>query len=210
MSRLETWRIGWEWYVVILAGPAVLGLLVAIGNVSFGGRWADGAPEGFTDPVPIVLLLLVILTITDGLGEELGWRGFALPRMLEGRNAFGVSIVLGLIWATWHLPLFWTDGSALEGTYLWLLFARLPATAVVFTWVYQHTKGSVFAAAILHGSLNLFSVAAPTPGDPLAPAMITLVVHWVVALVLVVFAGPERLDAFPSQAEAEPAAEVAL
>jgi hypothetical protein len=89
------------------------------------------------------------------------------------------------------------------------LFARLPATAVVFTWVYQHTKGSVFAAAILHGSLNLFSVAAPTPGDPLTPAMITLVVHWVVALVLVVFAGPERLDAFPSQAEVEPAAELA-
>lgn len=199
LSGLDKWRIGWNWYVVILFGPLVLGLFVAMVCAALGGDWEDGLPDVFSESLPIVLLLLVILTITDGLGEELGWRGFALPKMLERQNAIAASILLGLIWAIWHLPLIWTDGSALESTYFWLLLARLPATAVLFTWVYQHTNGSVVAAAILHASLNLFSVAPPIPGDPLTPAVIMLVSHWLIALFLVVFAGPQRLDRFPRQ-----------
>jgi uncharacterized protein len=199
LSGLDKWRIGWPWYAVIILGPLVLGLVVATVNAALGGNWEDGIPDVFSESLPIVLLLLVILTITDGLGEELGWRGFALPRMLNRQSAFSASILLGLIWAMWHLPLIWTDGSALESTSFWLLTARLPATAVFFTWVYQHTNGSVVAAAIFHGSLNLFSVAPPTPGDPLTPAIIMLVSHWLIALLLVVFAGPSRLDGFPRQ-----------
>jgi uncharacterized protein len=199
LSGLDKWRIGRTWYAVILLGPLALGLLVAMVNVALGGNWDEGMPEVLSEPLPIVLLLLVILTITDGLGEELGWRGFALPRMLNGRNAFAASMALGMIWAVWHLPLIWTDGNALEGTNFWLLLARLPATSVIFTWVYQHTNGSVVAAAVFHGSLNLFSVAPPTPGDPLTPAVITLACHWIIALVLTIVAGPRRLDGFPRQ-----------
>lgn len=199
LSGIDKWRIGWAWYTVILLGPLALGLLVATVNLALGGRWENGLPEVFSEPIPIVLLLLVILTLTDGLGEELGWRGFALPRMLERQNAFAASILLGIVWAIWHLPLLGTDGSALDGTYFWLLIARLPATAVLYTWVYQHTNGSVAAAVIFHGSLNLFSIAPPTPGDPLTPAIITLVSHWLIALVLVAFAGSRRLDGFPRQ-----------
>lgn len=206
LSGLDKWRIGWVWYAVILFGPLVLGLLVAAVYVTLGGNWEDGTPVVFSEPLPIVLLLLVILTVTDGLGEELGWRGFALPRMLERKSAFTASIVLGLVWAIWHIPLIWTDGSALEGTHVWLLIARLPATSVLFTWVYQHTNGSVVAAALFHGSLNLFSVPPPIPGDPLTPAIITLGSHWLLAALLVIFAG-RRLDGFPPQPVETPAAE---
>jgi membrane protease YdiL (CAAX protease family) len=199
LSGLDKWRIGWLWYAVILLGPLALGLLVAAVNTALGGSWDDGMPQALSEPLPIVLLLLVILTVTDGLGEELGWRGFALPRMLDSHNAFAASIVLGIVWAIWHLPLIWTDGNALEETYIWLLVVRLPATSILFTWVYQHTNRSVVAAAIFHGSLNLFSVAPPTPGDPLTPAVIAVVSHWIIALLLVLLAGGHRLDGFPSQ-----------
>lgn len=199
LSGLDSWRIGSNWYGVILLGPLALGLFVATVNLALGGSWGSGLPLVFSEPIPIILLLLVILTLTDGLGEELGWRGFALPRMLERTNAVAASLVLGIIWALWHIPLIGTDGSALEGTYLWVLIARLPATSILYTWVFQHTKGSVVAAAIFHGALNLFSVAPPTPGDPLTPSVITLVSHWVIAFLLVIFAGWRRLDRFPGQ-----------
>ena len=104
LAGLGKWRIGWAWYVLILLGPLALGLLVAVVNITVGGSWENGLPEALSEPVPVVVLLLVILTITDGLGEELGWRGFALPRMLSAHNAFVASIVLGLVWAVWHLP----------------------------------------------------------------------------------------------------------
>ena len=198
-AGLDKWRLGWNWYAVILIGPLALALVIAALNVALGGSWQQGSPDALTEPLPIILLLIFILTITDGLGEEMGWRGFALPQMLTRGNAFRASLVLGLVWAVWHIPLFFTDGNALEGIPLWLLLVRLPATSVIFTWVFQHTAGSIVAAALLHGTLNLFSVAPPASGESLTPALITLVLHWVVALALVAFAGHRRLDGLPQQ-----------
>ena len=198
LAGLDKWRIGWTWYAVILGGPLALGLVAAAANVALGGEWRQGLPDVFDGPLFVVFILIVILSVTDGLGEELGWRGFALPRLLARGNAVAASIALGVVWALWHLPLFWTEGSTLDGSHVWLVFARLPATAVIFTWVYQHTRGSVVAAAILHAALNLFSVAPPTRGETLTPTVATLVIHWVAAIGLTVMAGSTRLDGLPS------------
>ncbi len=197
VAGLDKWRIGWGWYAVIVVGPLALATLTAAINVALGGSWQQGSPDALSEPLPIILLLIFILTITDGLGEELGWRGFALPRMLKHGNAVSASIALGLVWAVWHAPLFWTEDNALEGTPMWLLLARLPALCVIFTWVFQHTEGSVVAASLLHGAFNVFSVAPPTSGEPLAPALIAVALTWVVALVLAVLAGYRRLDGLP-------------
>jgi membrane protease YdiL (CAAX protease family) len=175
-------------------------LVVAVLNVMMSGALRDGRPEVFDVPLPVIPLLVVIASLTDGLGEELGWRGFALPRMLEGRNAFVISLVLGLIWAAWHLPLFWTEGAGREGTPVWILFAQLPATAVIYTWLFQHTQGSVVAAALLHGSFNVFAVVPPGPGEPLTPALIALGIHWLLAAGLTTLAGSRGLDRWPGQA----------
>ena len=199
VSGLDKWRLGWTWYAVIVIGPLGLALVTAAVNLALGGSWKEGLPDALSEPLPIILLLIFILTITDGLGEELGWRGFALPRMLEQGNAFRASFVLGLIWALWHAPLLWTEGNALEGSHLWLLIVRLPATSVIFTWVFRHTAGSIVAASLLHGALNVFSVAPPTSGEPLTPALITMALHWLVALGLVVYAGHRRLDGLPRE-----------
>jgi membrane protease YdiL (CAAX protease family) len=143
--------------------------------------------------VPTLLLTLVLLTLTDGVGEELAWRGYALPRLLERSGAIVASLILGVIWATWHLPLIWTTGSAIEHQPVWLLYADLGAKALIFTWVFLRTRGSVLIAALLHGSTNLFAVspAVLEPGD-LAVATGAMAAKWLLALALFALARPPR------------------
>jgi hypothetical protein len=94
---------------------------------------------------------------TDGLGEELGWRGYLLPRLLIRHRAVAASLILGLYWWLWHLPSVWTAGGALEGQPPWLLLADLLAKSLFFTYVFLGTQGSVLIAILLHASTNLFA-----------------------------------------------------
>lgn len=182
-SRLTTWRVGWVWYVVAIVGPLAIASVIGLVNMAFGGTFAEAIADVVDDGIGAVALTLVALSLTDGLGEETGWRGYALPRLLEVTGAVGASIVLGLIWAAWHLPLFWTDGASLFETSILVLFLRLPATAIMFTWLFQRTKGSLLLAIVFHAALNLFA-SAPTV-DSLQVLWIGVVVHWAVALALI-------------------------
>jgi uncharacterized protein len=136
-------------------------------------------------------LFLVILTLTDGLGEELAWRGFALPRLLTRYNALVASVVLGVIWALWHLPLLWTEGGPMYQLPVWLLLLDLTAKAVLFTWVFLHTRGSVLIAMLFHGATNLFLVSpeVASTGD-LALPVLAMVAKWVLVGIVLLVAGP--------------------
>jgi len=188
--RLLRWRVAWPWYVVVLAGPAVFSLAVGGVYVLLGGSWSAALPPAFTTSVPSLVLFLVTLTVTDGLGEEVGWRGFALQRLLRHNTALVASLILGVLWAGWHLPLIWTEGSALSDSPVWLLFINLPATAVLFTWVFLRTRGSALLAALLHGATNLF-VLSPAPGvsGDLTLALLATAAKWVLVAVLLAVAG---------------------
>ena len=165
LRRLVRWRVRWPWYLVVLAGPAAFSLAVAGVYVLLGGAWSDARPPAFTTALPSLALFLVILTVTDGLGEELGWRGFALPRLLRRFTALAASLVLGVLWAGWHLPLLWTEGSSLDGTPVWLLFLDLTRRRRCCSpAIFLRTRGSVLLAALLHGSSNLFQ-CLPRPAD---------------------------------------------
>ncbi len=190
--RLVPWRVAWPWYAVVIVGPAVFSLAVGAVYVLLGGSWSAALPAAFTTPIPSLALFLVILTLTDGLGEEPGWRGFALPRLLDRTNPLVASLLLGVLWAGWHLPLVWTEGSSLSGSPVWLLFLNLPATSVLFTWVFLRTRGSVLLAALLHGATNLF-VVSPVPGvsGDLTLALLTVAAKWVLVIVLVAVAGAQ-------------------
>ena len=80
-----------------------------------------------------------MLTLTDGVREELAWRGFALPRLLERYSALVASVMLGLFWGLWHLPLVFTEGTALFGQPIWPLLADIVAKSILFTWVFLRT-----------------------------------------------------------------------
>jgi uncharacterized protein len=159
LRRFLIWRFGWQWYAFILLGiPAlvVLGILVL-----------PGARESFVAPQPSFVLLyvaqfLAILVLGGPLGEEPGWRGFALPRLLPRYGPLRGSLLLGVLWAGWHLPDFLTPAQhGGPGTTWSDFFTNLPifvveviAMTIIFTWVFNHTRTSIFAAILLHASID--------------------------------------------------------
>jgi membrane protease YdiL (CAAX protease family) len=194
-SRLVRWRVGWQWYVVVILGPAVFSLAVAGVYTLFGGSWAEAAPPAIlAGPLLLLPLFLAILTLTDGLGEELAWRGFALPRLLTRYNALVASVVLGVIWALWHLPLLWTEGNGMFHLPVWLLLLDLTAKSILFTWVFLHTRGSVLIAMLFHGATNLFLVSPEvvSTGD-FQVAVLAMVGKWVLVGIVLVVAGPSLM-----------------
>ena len=141
-------------------------------------------------------LFLLILTFTDGLGEELAWRGFALPRLLTGHNALVASLILGAIWALWHLPLVWTEGAPMYHLPIWLFLLDIPAKSVLFTWVFLHTRGSALLAVLLHAATNLFVVSPilPNTGD-LTLLLLAAAAKWLLVVVVIVVAGTRLVRA---------------
>src|SRR5215217_1379838 len=191
-SRLVRWRVGWQWYLVVILGPAAFSLAVAGVYTLLGGSWAEAAPPALLEGTLLFLpLFLLILTLTDGLGEELAWRGFTLPRLLTRYNALAASLILGVIWALWHLPLLWTEGGPMYQLPVWLLLLDVTAKAVLFTWVFLHTRGSVLIAMLFHGATNLFLVSpeVASTGDFALP-LLAMVGKWVLVGVVLLVAGP--------------------
>lgn len=161
LRRLLQWRVERLAYAVaLLWSPLVVSLSVAI-HVALGGT------VGFVY-YPALLwvpVMFVVVSILGPLGEELGWRGFALPHLLTKLNFAAASLVTGCIWTFWHAPLFWAaTGTSISGTTVTLAAVGLylvsvTASAFVFTWVHQRSRGSVLLAVIAHLSLNGTAVA---------------------------------------------------
>ena len=99
------------------------------------------------------------------------------------------SVLLGVVWAVWHLPLFWTHGAPLEGRSFLLLLLQLVPTSILFTWVFNHTRRSALFAILLHATQNLAGPPAPQPADSLfTPYLVSVVLKWVLACAVLVAA----------------------
>jgi membrane protease YdiL (CAAX protease family) len=92
------------------------------------------------------------------LGEEVGWRGFLLPHLLERYSPLSGSLILGLVWASWHLPNFLMKDYPHYGLSYSAFVIMTLAFSVIFTWLYLNTAGSLLVAVIFHAALNLFSL----------------------------------------------------
>lgn len=116
------------------------------------------------------------------MGEELGWRGFALPRLQARMSALSASLILGLLWALWHLPLYLTAGHPLSEVFFgWFLLSIL-ADAILFTWIFNNTRGSLLVVLLFHASIATSGLfLASTAGS----FVIALVLKWAVVLWIV-------------------------
>jgi membrane protease YdiL (CAAX protease family) len=164
---MDVRRIGWRWWVVIVL---IFPLTYGMSGVVFILLGGDLPPlidilAQLTNPGLVAQLILANL-IVSGLSEELGWRGFALDQ-LQGRwNALTASLILGLVHALWHTPLFLIPGISqgemgLFSLDYFLFLLMVPMGAVVMTWVYNNTQRSILSAVLLHFfqnfTLNLLS-----------------------------------------------------
>lgn len=183
LGRMAKWKVSPGWWLVA-AAPLGLYLLVAAALWLVQGQPIDLAAMGQVDFLPALgLAALPVWILTFGIGEETGWRGFALPRLQEGRSALRATVILWAFWALWHLPLFFYsyEVSVLPG-FLTGLFAG----AILFTWLYNSTDGSILMTALWHGTFN-FATACVTCKTSVSAAVIsTLVIVWAV-LVVVLF-----------------------
>jgi membrane protease YdiL (CAAX protease family) len=183
-ARLVRWRVCWYWYAVVIVAPCAFSVAVAACFGLIGGSWRAALPWTAVPPAMLALFLIILL-LSDGLGEEPAWRGFALPRLLERHRALVASLIVGVLWALWHLPLLWTESMKAQQLPWWLLLLDVPAKAIIFTWVFLRTSGSVLIAAILHASTNLFTVspAVATAGDLTLPVLATAA-KWLLILIV--------------------------
>jgi membrane protease YdiL (CAAX protease family) len=188
LRPLRIWRVGLGWYLFVLAYPV---------TIQFVGRGIDillGRAAELTSPLIATfgeryaaMVPVVILFAFPGVfAEELGWRGFALPRLQERRNALLSSVVLGIFWGLWHIPLFVYFDDALPDLIVQVL-TFVPA-AVMYTWVYNNTRGSLLLVSLLHLAEQLtngFLGTLPTYTDE--------VLTWALAALVILLAGPAHL-----------------
>jgi membrane protease YdiL (CAAX protease family) len=144
------WKVGWQWYLGALS-MLLIPLCVALVYQALGGE-ARGLAAGAT---AVSMLGQFIFTFFSGpFAEEAGWRGFALPRLQARYNALVSSLVLGVIWTFWHLPLWFHPET--NNRIPFLPFLLLTVTLTTFmTWLYNNTRGSLVITILTHFSYNL-------------------------------------------------------
>jgi membrane protease YdiL (CAAX protease family) len=149
-------------------------------------------------PAAVVPAVVFATFIRGGL-EEPGWRGMALPVLQRRIGAFRASIVIGVIWAVWHVPLFLMPGSSQAGTPFWLYAPAVVGISVIATWLYNAAGGRVLVPVVFHTLSNAVSVTTATGvvGDGVVSQVGLLVVVWLVVAVLVWRNGTDRLASKP-------------
>jgi membrane protease YdiL (CAAX protease family) len=151
LRRLLKGRVGIGWYAAIIALTSLAVLAVWVGTLL-------GAPAPVVVTTVPAVLSLFLFSIFPGsaMGEELGWRGFTLPRLQAGRSALAASlIIVGAAWGTFHLPLFLL-GAPIRPLALFLPFAlSCVIMSIFYTWMYNGTGGSLLLAVLLHATTNL-------------------------------------------------------
>lgn len=151
-QRLRAWRVGWRWYLVaLLIMPVIHLVALGIGALFFGGDFPFHWQR-----FPLMLAILPV-----NLGEEIAWRGFALPRLQMRFNGVIASLILGALWATLHFVL-WTIGIANPLPAILLATAWTISLTVIMTWLFNQTNGSVLLATILHAATDtMFILVSP-------------------------------------------------
>jgi uncharacterized protein len=187
LCRLLRWRVGLRWYgLALLALPALTLLALAVEAI-FSQRPLDLTRPPLFQMIPLppeaagvspwfffLPIFLQQMLFSSPLGEEIGWRGFALPRLQAQAGPLVASLVIGLIWAIWHLPLTWTAGHPLANMHL----AQMVVAALLFTWLYNGSGGSLLLVILFHTSMNVTGLFLPAPAAPLL-----LGLHGLLALV---------------------------
>lgn len=190
LARIGRWQVGAHWYALALIYFAALKLGAALVHRAVTGAWP---PFGGT-PVTIILMGIAVSTWAQA-GEEIGWRGYALPRLAQFFGLGGASLLLGFIWAAWHLPLFVLPDSGSTGQSFPAYALQVMAMSVVFAFLYWKTDGSLLLVMVMHAAVNNTTGIVPAAiGGGITPiafgaslvAWATVALSWVVATPLLI------------------------
>jgi uncharacterized protein len=188
LGQCFRWRVGGRWYAVALLTPPLI-MLAALGiYAALGGAILTSPVAGHI--VMAIAQFPMIMLLGGPLGEEFGWRGFALPALTAKMGWRVASLVIGVVWGAWHVPLFFMAGTAQADLPMALFLASTVALSVVFARLSVNTRFSVIPAILLHSAINWWSMVLPVmPRDGNAQAY-SLVMVIVIAIALAAFLMP--------------------
>ncbi len=194
LGRMVQWRARPIWWFAALS-PLLLLLITMVVLRFFQGEWFDLNMTGQVEFVPdIGVGAFVLWLLTFGIGEETGWRGYALPILQSNHSALRATVLLWVAIAAWHAPAFFLvyDPRILPG-----FLPGLLAGAIVFTWLYNSTNGSVLLVTIFHGAFNFVTASKSAKAGLIAAVISTLVIVW--AVLVVILYKPKNLSVSTKQ-----------
>ena len=192
VERMFRWRVGIRWILITLLGPIALFALAVIILRFSGGVWPDiGRHMAYSELGWVGAWFLFALL---ALGEESGWRGFALPRLQARRSALSASLILGVLWVLWHLPIFWFHPGMMQimqmgavAAIIWII--GILTMSVLFTWLYNSARGSILMVALAHGGLNNVTLGGVEQTAGMVSAFVL-----VVAIITIIIFRPANLS----------------
>lgn len=159
LRRFILWRVGLQWYLFAILGIPVI---LFLGFLTQPGALAALHPV-FPQLILVFPLFLLLEILTSGLAEEPGWRGFALARLQQRSGPLLGTIILGLLWGGWHLPLFLTSwGGGASWLEIGEFILGIVSTAIIISWAFNHTRASLLIAILMHATIDGFGGTAAT------------------------------------------------
>jgi membrane protease YdiL (CAAX protease family) len=207
--RMINWRVSPAWYVVVFVLPVVIVVAVLGLEPFFGATPLDWSKQPPLTSIVFLFGLFMVFPLATPIAEEIGWRGLALPRLLATRSGLTASLILGVIWAVWHLPVVLNAPEVRVP--IPFMLAVIPLS-VLTTWVFVHTRGSMFIAILLHAWYNAvlpFGFAMVAPGDAALAWWLLAGVQTVAALIVIGIYGPSLARGTSQEASAKSAAPAA-
>jgi len=189
LRQIRIWRVGITWYALALIGPAILFSLAGLVLLALGGapplHWlrfpslSSFGPGGLT--------FFIGQLIAGSFGEELGWRGFAQPRLQVRYGALWASILIGTLWSTWHLwPAITPQGfSLLSPVDAAATYIRLISTSIIYAWMYNSTRGSLFLVIVAHAGHNIAATVIGAPSNSVYQQLIVALLYLLAAIAVV-------------------------
>jgi membrane protease YdiL (CAAX protease family) len=201
LSRWFKWRVEVRYYAFAVLAPAALFALAVLINRVATGIWSDLSLLGEADYLPYLgpLGALLLWFLTYGLGEETGWRGYALPHLQRKHSATTATLILAIVWAFWHIPAFFYRDTYIQMGLLGfpMFLVSITFATMVFTWLYNSTGGSLLLVILFHAFFNWLSVSE-AGGASVGIVMSVPVILW--AIFVVRRYGPENASPIHRQA----------
>lgn len=187
------WRVRPIWYFISLLGTPLVMLFSLYLHVMMGADTPQLIDPNHMvtslDQWPLIIVVFTYIFIFTALGEEIGWRAYLLPRLQNRFSPFISSLLLGLVWALWHLPLFWMPGNFHQQLPLGWFLLQILGSTFIYTWIFNRTRGSLLIALLFHTSSNaavgLLPILPLDNNGSIRPLWLTVVFLWfLVGLVL--------------------------
>ncbi len=195
LGRCLNWRIGWRWYALVLLAPPIVMLVALIVHAAFGGVIPPWPVAGH---VFIAIAQIPLIAFFGGpLGEEFGWRGYALPVLTARIGWRKASFVVGTVWGLWHVPLFYMANTAQADLPMALFLASTFALSVAFARLSVNSGFSVVPAILLHSAINWWSMVLPVMPRESSTQIYSLVMALVIAIGLAALLMPESGKRLP-------------